>query len=516
MAKIHKLKKDNVTLYPATIPQAVIDPETGKTVKQITERYDNIFNDISESHNLKSKGVIVDGFFLNTAGIQIASPLISYVTIDVTENTYIYMYAKQLPIENLSSKIVFKNGEALISSITNVPLKNTEMIAFLVPIGANKLIYNFLTSEYNRFEILSGGFYLDRLKEDDLLKNNLRYNIFENNPLYKLGGYFRSDLLFIISGTIKSTAPYPCNEGDVFEVENCSSTSLPMSGISFWIVHFNSNGVRIIQDVHKETDPYTHTIPSGVAFVSFLYASGQESYLTIYKKTPSSKVQILKEFIFPQIKEFEELSDHWSGGKWAYFGDSLSFREIWQPYVIAELGLVGANCGIGSTFLAGTSANAFHQEARIQSVINANPDIVSILGGANDLTADTPIGADTEFDKSLGTKDKTTFKGAYSFIIETLLTWKPSLRVVILTTSYAHLGGASFSPSGTMRYYMYADASREVARHYGLPVVDLYREMGVNKISQEIYTTDNIHWNDNGGKVVASLFINIMKKIKSV
>ena len=34
MAKINKLQKSGVTIYPATIPQAVIDSETGKNSKR--------------------------------------------------------------------------------------------------------------------------------------------------------------------------------------------------------------------------------------------------------------------------------------------------------------------------------------------------------------------------------------------------------------------------------------------------------------------------------------------------
>ena len=41
MAKIKKLRYDNKTYYPLTIPQAVIDPDTGKSVK-------DMFNQINE------------------------------------------------------------------------------------------------------------------------------------------------------------------------------------------------------------------------------------------------------------------------------------------------------------------------------------------------------------------------------------------------------------------------------------------------------------------------------------
>src|SRR5678816_1062416 len=37
MAKINKLQKSGVTIYPATIPQAVIDSETGKTQKEVND-----------------------------------------------------------------------------------------------------------------------------------------------------------------------------------------------------------------------------------------------------------------------------------------------------------------------------------------------------------------------------------------------------------------------------------------------------------------------------------------------
>lgn len=41
MAKINKLQKSGETIYPATIPQAVIDPDSGKSQKEVNEEGKN-------------------------------------------------------------------------------------------------------------------------------------------------------------------------------------------------------------------------------------------------------------------------------------------------------------------------------------------------------------------------------------------------------------------------------------------------------------------------------------------
>jgi lysophospholipase L1-like esterase len=201
-----------------------------------------------------------------------------------------------------------------------------------------------------------------------------------------------------------------------------------------------------------------------------------------------------------------------TGKKFTSFGDSITAQATWQGYVADALGLTHTNCGISATALAG-AVNAerpcFWEPSRINAVEAADPDILTILGGANDLYASVTIGTDAQYDLALGSKDKTTFKGAYSFIIETLLTWKQALKIVILTTTYGH----SESTVEGLTYRDFAQASREVANYYGLPVVDLRREMGLNKLSKTILLADEIHPNATGGKVIASLVLDVFKKI---
>ena len=197
--------------------------------------------------------------------------------------------------------------------------------------------------------------------------------------------------------------------------------------------------------------------------------------------------------------------------RWVSFGDSITERESWQPYLYKKFGLIHINCGIGSTCLAGqgrAGLSPFWSDDRLSAVKSANPDIITILGGANDLGYESvTIGDDNQFSLSIGAKDKNTFIGAYSYIIENLLTWKPKLKIVILGTTWAHNDGADYSNRVT--FTDFSNASRKVAEYYGLPFVDLHGKCGFNKFTMgdspfNVYSDDHIHPNDEGGKVIAA------------
>lgn len=52
MAKIKKLKENNITIYPATIPQAVVDPVDNTTLSEIVEDLALTFGDMNETKNI--------------------------------------------------------------------------------------------------------------------------------------------------------------------------------------------------------------------------------------------------------------------------------------------------------------------------------------------------------------------------------------------------------------------------------------------------------------------------------
>ena len=200
-----------------------------------------------------------------------------------------------------------------------------------------------------------------------------------------------------------------------------------------------------------------------------------------------------------------------SGKVFCSFGDSITYQNLWQPHVIDALGGSSVVCGIGSTPLSGSNAQAFWQTVRLNTVKTANPDVLTILGGANDLTMNPIIGTDS----NLIDKDTGTFIGAYSYIIDNLLTWKPSLKIIIISTTWAHNDGTDYSQ--TLTYGDFAAACKKVADYYHLPYVDMYNESGFNKYTMNsspynIYSGDHIHPNASGAKILASMVILKIKE----
>lgn len=199
-----------------------------------------------------------------------------------------------------------------------------------------------------------------------------------------------------------------------------------------------------------------------------------------------------------------------NGEKITSYGDSITYFNLWQPYVASYFNLTHTALGVVSSTLALVPAYeatypCFVNEARIQAIKDSDPDIVTILGGANDLARSVAIGTDSEFTAALNSKNKENFKGAYSFLIETLLTWKPSLEIIILSTMQ----------SSNYDYNTYSDACRDVAYFYSLPFVDLNNGSGISKFNGAQYFSDGIHPNVAGAKRIASLVIDKLKSISN-
>lgn len=157
---------------------------------------------------------------------------------------------------------------------------------------------------------------------------------------------------------------------------------------------------------------------------------------------------------------------------------------MWQPYIISKTGMIHTNLGIGSTTVAlidsvESEYPSMCNDARLQAVKESNPFILTINGGTNDKHRNVLVGENAEYDKPLSEKDKTCYKGALSYIIEELLTWKKDLIIILITPPQADKARWNYD------YEPYAAAMMDVANYYGLSVADWYHEMGVNKINIE-------------------------------
>lgn len=193
-------------------------------------------------------------------------------------------------------------------------------------------------------------------------------------------------------------------------------------------------------------------------------------------------------------------------GKLVTFGDSHVERGLWQSTVAKYFNVTDhVNLGIGSSAVA-VNENAtklpFIDDTRISEIKAENPDTLIIIGGTNDVHLDTPLGNSAELSKNIDDKNKTNFYGAYSYLIETLLNWKPTLKIIVCTTPQGY-----YDISHTLKYSDVSKAIVEIAAYYSLPVADIFSKCGINKINLATYSDDLIHYNVAGNARVSALII---------
>jgi lysophospholipase L1-like esterase len=253
-------------------------------------------------------------------------------------------------------------------------------------------------------------------------------------------------------------------------------------------------------------DGFKYNLPSNVKKIYFFVNQADSATVKMYLSNSDTITEIDTEKASPQTLGQVKLLN---GKVWNSEGDSITFRELWQPYVVEQTGAILTNTGIGSTKLAGTGGvgfESFWETVRINAVKANNPDILTIMGGTNDWAADIPIGNESD----MLAFTTSTFKGAYGYLIDAYLTWKPTLKLILMTPMYN--GGATNLNGDTI--YEYAKATKEVADYYGLPFVDTLGLMGVNSYNINTYTSDGVHPNDEGARRMAN--ITIAEFIKNI
>lgn len=322
---------------------------------------------------------------------------------------------------------------------------------------------------------------------------------------WDIGHYYNNN------GEYKTAATFSCvriavREGDEISVKGIASSDISQGSFTSGAraVYFNGN-TKVSNPWNTATWDCDFVVPSGVDSMTITVAWKAESEIL-------SNVSITRKAIKPYVNISTDIRDlkhsNLADKRWVSFGDSITARNGWQPYLVERYGLAHTNLGIGSTCMAQCNANPMCADTRIDLIKSANPDIVTILGGANDLVyvdeGRVSIGDESQMHTS--EKDKTTFYGAFSYVVESLLAWKPTLRIIILGMYYANADGAIYS--STVTYSDFSEAARKVAEHYSLPFVDLHGCGGFNAFtmgSNRIYSTDALHPNDAGCRRISEL-----------
>ena len=167
--------------------------------------------------------------------------------------------------------------------------------------------------------------------------------------------------------------------------------------------------------------------------------------------------------------------------------------------------IVGAaevrNFGISGTRLArqyGADNFPWPFTERFQSMPD-DADLVIVFGGTNDYGhGDAPFGTFED-------RTNETFMGACHYLFSSLVKKYPAARIVVMTplqTSYDQ----NLSANTGKPLIAYVDAIIEVAAHYSIPVLDLYRTSGIcPRIPEHIplFMPDGLHPNEAGAYRIA-------------
>ena len=179
------------------------------------------------------------------------------------------------------------------------------------------------------------------------------------------------------------------------------------------------------------------------------------------------------------------------------------------------------NHGIGGTKLAHQSKASDKPRfdlcfcGRIYNVWHG-ADAIVIFGGTNDYGhGDAPIG-------EIGDTTPDTFCGAVYFLMnyvrENFLAKGKKALFVAPARRFGDEAPSDhpYKNNNALPLYEYNKIIMETAKSFGIPVLDLYCELGINPNNEEerkAYTTDGLHFNDAGHAIIAKKIADSLLKI---
>lgn len=203
--------------------------------------------------------------------------------------------------------------------------------------------------------------------------------------------------------------------------------------------------------------------------------------------------------------------------KYIAYGDSITLgasidyangEKRWTEYIVERYNIPEfINMGVGYSTIAikePYSEIPMAHDTRLDKLIEEAPDLVTILGGANDYLLNIPIGTDED----ITNKNVHSFKGAYAYIIHKILTAKPDTTIILMGMFLNTIGMYGANTSKLHQLEEYTIATKEIAKYFGLPFVDL-NECGFNSYNfndnDGVFSTDGIHPNAEGTKRIAMI-----------
>ena len=292
---------------------------------------------------------------------------------------------------------------------------------------------------------------------------------------------------------------------------------------------------------------YGVSVPSNAKYVVLNVRENEQDEFLLQVRNESESVRIPELIIGKhQIVDdgfygYDE-DKHLQGKVGVAFGDSITQGGTYTDYISNVTGANYINVGFGSTRLARTNRenypwkdigmcdltdaitsgnwaltdsaiaeiDAYYGNTtystiynRLKSIDFNTVDFITFMYGTNDAN-------NSVFE--IGTPDSTdtyTVNGALNYILQTLITTYPHIKVYALSPIFRQtLSGwgdgdsdNSKLPNGVYLYDI-AQAIVDKAKEYHIPVKDMYNESGINRYNADHFLKDGVHPGDAGNQLM--------------
>ena len=179
-------------------------------------------------------------------------------------------------------------------------------------------------------------------------------------------------------------------------------------------------------------------------------------------------------------------------------GGDLSFYQL-------VTAITSANWSVTDPLATSSSANTKENYATLKTVNFTTLDYLVVAYGTNDFVLKDPIGTDTDLAPT-----QATFKGGYNKSLELLKAAYPNLKILLVTPMFrtTKVGNVIKTSDeydwGTGHYLIeFVDAVIQVGAKNSVPVLDNYRNSGINEDTIASMTNDGTHPNYLGAEYIA-------------
>lgn len=470
------LSNGQVIAYPGFSVSNYIPVKAGRRYIQSSEVANKAFYDQENKFILSSTNRIVEAP-LNAAKIRITYPTI-----------------------NLNEMLV--EGSTLPSSFTEYDKR-------FVPDDTNFYLDKKVSSgdiEKNAVEPTNTTFLVAEETEINLLNPstvsvNKAVNV--NGTLSDYTGFTTSDFIPVEPGKV-----YITSENGNKAVYDSNKANIKESFVTTQSVTIPSNGKYI-----KVSFPSSKLNTSEMVIEGSVFPEKYTEYGVEPKYTFTENIELPNNPLF----------NFWNGKKSGHLGDSLtqpnepSSTKKYFKYLEEELNMTAIPYGVSSSSITAGAINSYQPMCERYLSMSDDLDLVTVFGGTNDYgRTEAQLGSFYSSGTTIN-KDTSTFYGALHVLFEGLIKKYAARETeIIVITPLQRIGGGVKNTASNATLEDYVDVLIEVAKYYGLPVLDLFHTSGLNPSISEVntkYFADGLHPNDYGQNRVARRLIGFLKTI---